>query len=108
MAWNKVEKPCLQVQTFDGEIMRKTLESFAQEQQEDIVFFDGFDDAIVGIIKKFNSYSVLYDTNKVIQILMKDMSEEDAYEYFSYNIESAWLGENTPAFTCDIVNFFEG
>ena len=38
---------------------------------------------------------------------MKDMSEEDAYEYFSFNIESAWVGDNTPAFTCDLVNFFE-
>ena len=107
MVWIRVAKHCLQVQIFDGAIMRKTLEAFAEEQQENIVFFDGFDDAIVGVIKKFNSYSVLYDTNKVIQILMKDMSEEDAYEYFSFNIESAWVGDNTPAFTCDLVNFFE-
>ena len=46
-------------------------------------------------------------SNRLIQILMKDMSEEDAYEYFSFNIESAWVGDNTPAFTCDLVNFFE-
>jgi hypothetical protein len=26
------------------------------------------------------------------------MTEEDAIEYFYYNVEGAWVGENTPAF----------
>jgi hypothetical protein len=26
------------------------------------------------------------------------MSIEEAEEYFSYNVEGAWVGENTPAF----------
>lgn len=87
--------------------MRSSLEKFAEELGEKIIFIDGYDSAIIGIIKKFNYYSVLYDTNKIIEILMNDMSEEDAYEWFSYNIESAWLGNNTPAFSCNLSNFME-
>jgi hypothetical protein len=26
------------------------------------------------------------------------MSEEEAEEYFQYNVEGAWVGENTPIF----------
>jgi hypothetical protein len=29
---------------------------------------------------------------------MRDMSEEDAYEYFQFNIAGAWVGEATPFF----------
>lgn len=41
---------------------------------------------------------VLYDTDKVIQTLIdKDgMEEEEAIEYFHYNIEGGYIGPNTP------------
>jgi hypothetical protein len=29
---------------------------------------------------------------------MENMSHEDAEEYFQYNVEGAYVGENTPAF----------
>lgn len=85
--------------------MRITLEKFAEETGEELIFLDGYDSAIVGIIKKANHYSVLYDTNIILSTLMQDMSEDDAYEWFSFNIESAWFGNNTPAFTCNIHEF---
>ena len=63
---------------------------------------DGFDDAFVGTtISAFGRKQVaLYDYYKCILILMHDnhMSEEDAIEYFDFNVIGAWVGEGTPIF----------
>ena len=63
---------------------------------------DGFDDAFVGTtISAFGRKQVaLYDYDKCILILMHDnhMKEEDAIEYFDYNVIGAWVGEGTPIF----------
>lgn len=61
---------------------------------------DGFDEAIIGTVERFGDSEaiILYDKEKVISILMKDMPREDAEEYFYYNILGAYVGEGTPAF----------
>ena len=43
---------------------------------------------------------VVYDRAKVIQTLIDrdGMTPEDAEEFFSVNIEGAWVGEATPAY----------
>ena len=43
---------------------------------------DGFNDAIIGIHRG----NLVYSLEKIISILSKDMSEEEAVEYYSYNI----------------------
>ena len=59
----------------------------------------GFDDCIVGITEEFgNGNRVLYSKEKIIQKLMEDMSEEEAYEYFDYNIIGGYFGEQNPVF----------
>ena len=63
-----------------------------------LLFADGFDDAIVGVSQQFNSFSVAYDKNKCIEILKKDMNEDEAIEYFDYNVVGAYMGEHTPTF----------
>jgi len=62
---------------------------------------DGFNDAIMGIVQRCGQDDVvLYDTDKVIEGLMKGdgMSYEEAVEYFEFNILGAWVGDGTPAF----------
>lgn len=62
---------------------------------------DGFDDAIIGIAERINLGPVVaYSVEKIINIMMTrdEMSYEDAYEYFDYNIRGAWVGEYTPIF----------
>lgn len=62
---------------------------------------DGFDDAIIGMAERINFGPVVaYSVEKIIEILMQrdDMEYEDAWDYFSYNILGAWVGENTPIF----------
>lgn len=62
---------------------------------------DGFDDAIIGMAERINLGPVVaYSVEKMIEILIQrdGMEYEDAWDYFSYNILGAWVGENTPIF----------
>ena len=71
------------------------------EENEGYLTADGFDDAIVGTAERFGMHKVvLYDTSKCIDILMKrdKMTEEEAIEFFYYNVVGSWMGEYTPAF----------
>lgn len=66
----------------------------------DLLLADGFDDAILGICHSFGKESVVcYDQRKVLDILISQgMTEEEAIEYFDYNIIGAYVGEKTPCF----------
>lgn len=67
---------------------------------EKILTADGFDDAIIGRCE--SSGKVIYSISKCIDILIKDgMSEEDAIEYFYYNVSGAYVGELTPIWCLD-------
>jgi len=58
-----------------------------------------FDKAIIGVVSQFNNSVVCYDQAKVIDILVEDgMDEEEAWEYYYFNVTGSWVGEYTPAF----------
>lgn len=67
---------------------------------EQILLADGFEDAFLGIGRQFNRVFAVYDRSKCIDILSKDMPYDEAEEYFQFNVEGAYVGENTPAFMC--------
>lgn len=69
-------------------------------EDQEIQLADGYEDAFVGIATQFNRTFAVYDRSKCIDILTKDMSHDEAEEYFQFNVEGAWVGENTPAFIC--------
>ena len=72
-----------------------------KEENPDYLMADGFDDAIVGTAERFGMHRVvLYATTKCIDILMKrdKMTEEEAIEFFYYNVLGSWMGEYTPCF----------
>jgi hypothetical protein len=56
------------------------------QYNNDAIILDGYDDAIVGI---FERSVLVYDFNKIIEILMirDNMSQTDAIEFYYYNIE---------------------
>lgn len=66
---------------------------------EEIILYDNFDDAIMGIC--YNTQRVIYSKSKCIEILMQDMSQEEAIEYFEYNVPGAYLGAMTPIIYID-------
>lgn len=73
---------------------------FISEVNEEMLFADGFDDALIGYVERFGQPPLaLYDREKCIGILMQEgMSHEEAEEFFEFNVIGAWMGENTPCF----------
>lgn len=67
--------------------------------EEEILLADGLDEAIIGIDE--TSMRLIYSKSKCIEILCRDMSEEDAHEHFSFNISGAYVGEKTPIWCLD-------
>ena len=60
---------------------------------------DGLDEAVIGYIDRMNEPRVVvYDREKCIDILNKDMSRDEAEEYFEYNVAGAYMGAETPAY----------
>jgi hypothetical protein len=67
----------------------------------EFLFADGLDDCIIGFTVENNVPVVLYSTSKVIKKLRKDMTEDEAIEFFEFNINGAYVGERTPVFWND-------
>lgn len=78
-------------------MINEIIETFPTEE---FLKADGFDDAIIGL--DTNSNRLIYSTSKCIDILMKDMEEEEAFEYFEYNVQNAYVGEKTPIWCYDV------
>jgi len=64
----------------------------------EILLADGFDDALIGLGQQFDTTVAIYDRNKCIELLMKDMGEEEAIAFFEYNVTGSYQGKNTPVF----------
>ena len=70
-----------------------------KEYNDEALLMDGFDAAVVGMVYQFGRHPVVaYDREKVIKILMKDMSRDEAEKHWDYNQVGAWMGEGTPVF----------
>ena len=67
--------------------------------EEEILKADGFDEAIIGIDEE--DMRLIYSSSKCIDILKKDMNEEEAIEYFNYNVRSSYMGKKTPIWCID-------
>ncbi|BAN59681.1 hypothetical protein N374_gp012 [Bacillus phage phiNIT1] len=82
----------------------KEMKEYISEGNETMLFVDGFDEALLGLVNiagPSGSYeAALYDKDLCINILMRrdGMTEEEAVEYFEYNIANAYVGRGTPAF----------
>ena len=66
---------------------------------------DGFEEALVGFGTQFNRPLAIYDSNKCIDILVKrdGMTVDEAIEYMEYNVNGAYVGEETPIFIGDYI-----
>lgn len=63
--------------------------------EDEILKADGFDEAIIGYHHKLNK--LIYSVNGCIDILINEgMTQEDALEYFYFNVEGAYVGPQTP------------
>lgn len=83
------------------------IKEWVSEYNPDALFADGYEEAILGIGGQHGSnIVVIYDKEKCIEILAESFSKEEdcenpyleAVDYFGYNTECAYVGENTPIF----------
>ena len=74
---------------------RSMLDEFA----EGAIILDNFDDCIVGISEQFGEGNrIVYSKDMIIKKLCEEMSEEEALEYYDYNILGGYFGEQNPIF----------
>jgi hypothetical protein len=61
---------------------------------------DGFDDCYLGVGESYGEQPALvYDYEKIIEQLKQDgMSDEEAQEYYDFNILGSYVGEKMPIF----------
>ena len=70
----------------------------------DILLADGFEDALIGYGTHFAYGVAIYSKAKCLEILMQrdGMTDEEALEFFEFNVSGAYVGENTPVFLDDL------
>ena len=69
-----------------------------------MIFWDNLDKAIIGYDDK--QMRVIYSSTKIIEELMSQgMNDEEAIEWFEYNIDCAYVGKHTPIICQDGVMF---
>ena len=60
-----------------------------------MIFWDNLDKAIIGYDDK--QMRVIYSSTKIIEELMSQgMNDEEAIEWFEYNIDCSYVGKHTP------------
>jgi hypothetical protein len=81
---------------------RKDVIDFAMEYGHELVFYEPpeiFDPAILGVVHgNGQEPAVLYDLNRILHALAKDLGWEGAIEWFDYNTFGTNAGEGTPRF----------
>ena len=69
--------------------------------ETELLFAEGFEDAFVGTGERCGQPIVaVYDRKKCIEVLQKrdGMTQEEAIEFFDFNVVGAWVGPQTPMF----------
>jgi hypothetical protein len=69
--------------------------------EEGLIFADGFDDCIIGILNIDDVPRVVYDKYAMVNVMRiedTDLSYDDAVDFLSYNVWGAYLGEATPIY----------
>jgi hypothetical protein len=61
------------------------------------MIMDGLDDAIIGHSQTpTGEVRIVYEEGKIIESLMKEMTSEEAWEWYSFNIACAYISEIQP------------
>ena len=71
----------------------------AMVSNNETLFADGFDEAIIGLDTSGDVFRVIYDREKMAEVLEEDgMTTMEAWEYLDYNVFNAYVGEGTPMY----------
>lgn len=71
------------------------------ELYPDVLFADGFDEALMGISHRCGSDPVVaYDYARCVEVLMTrdGMTHHEALDFFEFNVLGSYVGPRTPVF----------
>jgi len=71
---------------------------------EGVVLLTGLEKAVVGITEEFGGiFRIMYSKSKIMDILKErdEMTEDEAYEFYTYNILGMHVCEQNPIFLVD-------
>jgi len=64
-----------------------------------VIIPDGFEHCILGVVELPSGVPVaVLSASMIIDTLAKEMTHEEAQEYFEFNIMGAYMGESTPLY----------
>jgi hypothetical protein len=66
---------------------------------DELLFADGFDDAIIGL--ECSNYRVVYSKQKMIEILDGEMDFQEIIKHLEFNVWGAYMGCKTPMYIND-------
>lgn len=84
----------------NNELLKK-MDEWVNENfpDQEILIANGFEEAFIGVAVQGNNNIPIFSKAKCLDILISQgMSYEEAVEFFDFNVQSAWLGPNTPAY----------
>jgi hypothetical protein len=68
-------------------------------ENNETMLADGFEAAIIGLDTSNDVFRVVYDKDKMVDILIADnMTYGQAMEYLEYNVFNTYVGEGTPIY----------
>jgi hypothetical protein len=85
--------------------INKFIAAIYHDDPKDITLVPGMENAFIGIATLPSDSSVtvaVYDRDRCINIVAKDMPEDEAEEHFERNIEGAYTGKAGPIFITPI------
>ena len=78
---------------------RKDIEDLYGGDEPEILFADGFDGAIEGVVWDGERTRVVYRMESILEILMdQGMTYDEASEYFDFNVAGSHVGVYTPLY----------
>ena len=89
----------LEIQRLQQLLDNPTREVIAEQYDVTFLKAKGFDDAIIGVDE--STMRLIYSVSKCIDILMMYMSEDEAMEYFNFNVSGSYVGDKTPILCFD-------
>ena len=78
------------------------IQEFLSDVNPEALLADGLEDALVGTTTGMHPVRgpvAVYDRQRCVDVFMKEgMTDSEAEEWMSYNVEGAFVGEGTPIF----------
>ena len=77
---------------------RDQIQQWLEDRDLTVILADGLDEAFLGIDDSDDQPRAVYSADKCVEILARDMTHEEAWEFFDFNVLGAYVGPQTPLY----------